>query len=88
MPHHELFQALRYENDGEVCVVTGPVKQLRQEEDERISYVASDLILPIVGCPVICRGLTSASHLNGKLGEARAIHNDINGTRLAVHFET
>jgi hypothetical protein len=37
---------------------------------------------------VICHGLTSASHLNGKLGEGRAFHNDRNGIRLAVHFET
>jgi hypothetical protein len=88
MPDHEPFQALRYENDGEVCVVTGPVKQARQEEDERIFHVASDLIVPNKGCPVICHGLTSASHLNGKLGEGRAIRNDINGIRLAVHFET
>jgi hypothetical protein len=89
MPDHEPFQALRYENDGEICVVTGPVKQPTQEEDEgRIFHVASDLIVPNVGCPVICHGLTSASHLNGKLGEGRAFHNDRNGIRLAVHFET
>ncbi len=89
VPDDKPFQALRYENDGEVCVVTGPVKQPTQEEDdERIFHVASDLIVPIVGCPVICHGLTSASHLNGKLGEVRAIRNGINGIRLAVHFET
>ena len=82
------FQVLRYENDGEVCVVTGPVKQPTQEEDERIFHVASDLLFPHKGCPVICHGLTSASHLNGKLGEVRAFRNDINGIRLAVHFET
>jgi hypothetical protein len=88
MPDDKPFQALRYENDGEICVVTGPVKQPRQEKDERIFHVSSDLIVPIAGCLVICHGLTSASHLNGKLGEVRAIHNDINGIRLAVHFET
>jgi hypothetical protein len=89
MPDDKPFQVLQYENDGEICVVTGPVKQPTQEEDEeRIFHVASDLIVPIAGCLVICHGLTSASHLNGKLGEVRAIHNDINGIRLAVHFET
>ncbi len=71
-----------------MCVITGPVKQPRQEEDERIFHVTSDLIVHIGGCPVICHGLTSASHLNGKLGEVRAIRNDRNGIRLAVHFET
>ena len=64
MPDYEPFQALQYENGGEICVITGPAKQPRQEEDERIFHVASDLILPN-GCPVICHGLTSASHLNG-----------------------
>jgi hypothetical protein len=88
MPDYEPFQALRYENGEEICVVTGPVKQPRQEEDERIFHVASDLILPNEGCPVICHGLTSASHLNGKLGDVRANHNDRNGIRLAVHFES
>jgi hypothetical protein len=88
MPDDKPFQVLRYENDGEVCVVTGPVKQPTQEEDERIFHVASDLLFPHKGCPVICHGLTSASHLNGKLGEVRAFRNDINGIRLAVHFET
>jgi len=88
MPDDKPFQALRYENDGEMCVVTGPVKQPRQEEDKRIFHVASDLILPNAGCLAICHGLTSASHLNGKLGEVRAIHNDVNGILLKVHFET
>ena len=63
------------------------IKQPRQEEDERIFHVASDLLLPILGCPVICYGLVGASHLNGKLGEGRAIHNARNGIWLAVHFE-
>jgi hypothetical protein len=27
MPDDKPFQALRYENDGEICVVTGPIKQ-------------------------------------------------------------
>ena len=88
MPDDKPFQALRYENDGEICVVTGPIKQPRQEDDERIFHVASDLLLPNEGCPVICHGLTSASHLNGKLGEGRANHNDRNGIRLEVYFET
>jgi hypothetical protein len=75
-------------NDGEICVLIGPVKQQRQEEGERIFHVASDLIVPNTGCPVICHGLTSASHLNCKLGEVRAIHNDRHGIRLTVRFET
>jgi hypothetical protein len=86
MPDHELFQALRYENDGEICVVTGPVKQPRQEEDERIFHVANKLVIP-AKCPVICHRLVRESHLNGELGEVRAYHNNRTGFRLEVHFE-
>ena len=87
MPDDKLFQALRYENDGEICVVMGPLKQPRQEDDERIFHVANNLIIPAKGCPVICHGLVSASHLNGELGEVRALSNNITGFRLGVHFE-
>ena len=87
MPDDKPFQALRYENDGEICVVTGPIKQPRQEDDERICHVANNLIIPAKGCPVICHGLVSASHLNGELGEVRALSNNITGIRLGVHFE-
>ena len=47
----------------------------------------SDLILPQVGCPVICHGLVSASHLNGKLGEVRNGRETNTGLRLGVCFE-
>ena len=40
MPDDKPFQALSYKNDGEMCVVMGPIKQPRQEEDERIFHVA------------------------------------------------
>jgi hypothetical protein len=87
MPDDKPFQALRYENDGEICVVTGPINQPRQEDDERTFYVANNLVIPAKGCPVICHGLVSASHLNGELGEVRALSNNITGFRLGVHFE-
>jgi hypothetical protein len=87
MPDDKPFQAMRYENVGEICVVMGPVKQPRQEDDERIFHVANNLIIPAKGYPVICHGLVSASHLNGELGEVRALSNNITGFRLGVHFE-
>jgi hypothetical protein len=83
-PHDKLFQALRYENDGEICVLSGPIAEPRKADDEMILHVASDLIRPTFGCPVICHGLVSASHLNGKVGHVRAFHKN---SRLAVHFE-
>ncbi len=49
----KVFQALRYENGGELCVVTGPITKSRQFDSERMYHVASDLILPYSGCPLI-----------------------------------
>jgi len=65
----------------------GPINQPRQEDDERIFHVANNLVIPAKGCPVICHGLVSAFHLNGELGEVRAVSNNITGFRLGVHFE-
>jgi hypothetical protein len=87
LPNEEPFEALRYENDGEICVVTGPIAEPRHVDDEQIFHVSSELIVP-VRCPVICHGLVSASHLNGKMGDIRArCMNTAGGLRFAVHFE-
>ena len=64
-PDNKQFEALHYEDDGEICVVTGPVAKTRNLEDERIYHIANDLVIPSKGCAVICHGLISASHLNG-----------------------
>jgi len=87
MPTNSLFQTLPYKDDGEICIVTGPIIKPRQVDDEQEYHFANDLIFPTSGCPVICRGLVSASHLNGKLGEVRAFVKQPTGTRLEVHFE-
>jgi len=81
------FQALRYDNDGEICVVTGPITKPRKVDDERTHRVESNLIVPGYGCAVICHGLVSASHLNGELGEVKDLKQIETGIRLAVHFE-
>ena len=52
LPDDEPFEALRYENDGEICVVTGPIAEPRQVDDEQIFHVSSELIVPVC-CPVI-----------------------------------
>jgi hypothetical protein len=85
--NNKLFQAIRYENDGEICLVTGPVADERIIEDERIYHIASNLVIPRKGCAVICHGLVSASHLNGELGEVRYMKQDETGIRLGVNFE-
>jgi hypothetical protein len=87
LPAGKLFQALQHKNDGEMCVVKGPITEPRQIDNERTHRVMSDLILPQVGCPVICHGLVSASHLNGKLGEVRNGRETNTGLRLGVCFE-
>lgn len=72
-PDTKQFQALRYENDSEICVVQGPITKPRKVDEKRIYRVEIYLTLPFKGCPVICHGLLSASHLNGELGEVRNI---------------
>jgi hypothetical protein len=56
LPDKLQFQALRYKNDGEICVVQGPIEKFT---------------IPSIGFGVICYGLVSASYLNGELGEKR-----------------
>jgi hypothetical protein len=87
LPDDKPFQALRYENGGEICVVTGPITKPRRKDDERMYYIANNLVIPSKGCVVICHGLVSASHLNGELGEVRDVKKSGTGIRLAVHFE-
>ena len=87
-PERYLYQALQYKNDGKICVVKGPISEPRRINDERIHHVNSNLIVPMKSMPVICRGLVSASHLNGEFGEVRDIKQNSTGTpRLEVHFE-
>jgi hypothetical protein len=87
LPDDKLFQALRYENDGEICVVTGPILEPRNTANEGMYHIANSQVIPRKGCPVICHGLVSASHLNGELGEVRQLKEDETGVRCAVYFE-
>ena len=87
LPDDKPFQALRYENEGEICVVTGPITKPRKVEDENLHHIANNLVIPTRGCVVICHGLVSASHLNGELGDVRDVKKNETGIRLAVHFE-
>jgi hypothetical protein len=82
----KLFQALHYENDGEICVVYGPILEPRNIKDERKHHIANTLVIPL--CPVMCNGLVSAPHLNGELGEVRYYKQDGTGIiQLVVYFE-
>jgi hypothetical protein len=88
------FRALRYENGGEICVVTGPIADVTsliadENNEGQLFRVESAMVLPKPHCPVICYGLINASHLNGKLGEVRSMSMDSSsgGVRFGVHFE-
>ena len=87
------FQAMRYENGGEICVVTGPIADVTsliadENNEGQLFRVESATVHPKVGCPVICHGLQNAPHLNGKLGEVRSFAKDSSGVgRFGVHFE-
>ena len=80
------FLALRYENDGEICVVKGPIIKPRQVNNERLFHIPCYLALPCQGCPVIAHGLVSASHINGQVGDVRDL-NCTGEVRFVVHFE-
>jgi hypothetical protein len=86
MPDGKLFQAMRYENDGEICVVKGPIIKPRQVNNERLFHIPCYLALPCQGCPVIAHGLVSASHINGQVGDVRDL-NCTGEVRFVVHFE-
>ncbi len=86
-----VYKALRYENDGQVCIITGPPvpDSIRVGDGEGDSFsIPSTSIFPETGCPIICHGLLNAPHLNGKLGDVRSIAMGRSGeVRLTVCFE-
>ena len=63
MPHGEQFQALRYENDEEICVLKGPIAVPRRDDIEEVLHVDRDDIHSPLGCSVICSGLVFSTKL-------------------------
>ena len=67
----KLFQALRYEDDGNKCVVKGPISMTGPrnfDEEETVTIESEEIIRFAPGTPVICNGLKLASVLNNKIG--------------------
>ena len=52
-----------------------------------IVHVSKNVVVPEVGCPVICCGLQIATYLNGELGEVISYQNNITVFRLEVCFQ-
>jgi len=84
-PDRKVFQALWYENDGETCIVTGPITKPRCKDYERIHHIENNLIVPAAHCPVICHGLISASHLNGELGSRFRLSVSAGSKKRTIH---
>jgi hypothetical protein len=72
------FIALRYENDGDVCIVKDPTV-----DDETESKISASKVVPYLGTPVLT--LQQSTHLNGKIGDVR--HVDLEKGMCQVHFE-
>ena len=87
----QLYQALRYENDGDSCVVNGPVDTsnlggfLESVEDEKTFAVPSGDVSFTVGSPVMLHGLKKAAHLNDEIGDIRDLCQL--SDRWVVHLE-
>jgi len=94
----EMYQALRYENDGKSCVIQGPLSKVVREDNGvpvetlennaasgTTDVVPSAEILFSFGLPVMLHGLKKAAHLNGKIGDVRE-HCTLSD-RWVVHLE-
>jgi hypothetical protein len=83
------YKALQYENDGQVCIITGPLADsnlCEGREGEPLSIPSVSIFLNI-GCLVICEGLLNTTHLNCKLGDMRSIAIHTVELLLAACFE-
>ena len=85
----EDFQALRYEDGGDKCVIYGPVRKdlyFKPAVEGATEYtVDSSSLLIANGTPIVCQGLQKAAHLNGKLADVRSF--DKNKERYTIYFE-
>jgi hypothetical protein len=52
-----------------------------------ILHVLKQVVVPAVGCLVLCRGLEFGTYLNGEVGEVISYQNKITGFCLEVCFE-
>ena len=79
-----IYQALRYENDGEK-IVLAHYDERKLDEQKTVTVNSKDTF-PHIGTPVMCHGLrqNSMSRLNGEIGVVRDYADD---TTCLIHFE-
>lgn len=77
------YEVLRISNDGRMYVL----KKMSAPDEGKNTEVAfdEDGFVMATGTPVVCQGLKSAAHLNGKLGDVRSFNMDTG--RYAIRFE-
>ena len=93
----KVFKLLRYEEDGEKCIVQGPMSpESLNNADEHVTLtVATEDVRPQLGSPVVCHGLVEAplNRLNGKIGDVRSRDKEVDSysslfsCSFKVHFE-
>ena len=83
----EEFLALRYVRRGKKCVVQGPLQNPRNVDKEKTFEVNTHSIIPSFETPVICHGLKSAAHLNGRVGDMRSVGEGHGKDRFLVYLE-
>ncbi|KAL7528114.1 hypothetical protein ACHAWF_002443 [Thalassiosira exigua] len=74
------YQALRFEEDGEMCVVQGPLATARNMKTHKVGF--NEIILT-PGTPVSCK--TAANDPDGKVGEVQDWDGE--NSVYEVHFE-
>ena len=73
-----MYEALRYVENGDKCVVRGPYVKMNCSYEESSNVKTETIVvekykyLILPGVPVVCQGLKNASHLNGKIGDVRS----------------
>mmetsp|Transcript_14343 Transcript_14343/g.25661 ORF Transcript_14343/g.25661 Transcript_14343/m.25661 type:complete len:471 (+) Transcript_14343:281-1693(+) len=87
---NEWYQAVRCEDDGDKYVLKGPISSpqglgIISKGDNTHVISAHEAVIGYPGTPVICHGLTNATHLNEKIGDIRGI--DVKTKQCEIHFE-
>ena len=81
---NKYFKLIEYSAGGK-CVVRGPMTYEGWGNEGKTFTVNIGDVTYLPPVPVVCQGLKGASHLNGKIGDAREFNDDVG--RYKVYFE-